>query len=105
MKVLAPSSPGEPWAAVPSDPVNAVGRKLAPTVPAGPTTRAPLAGEDAGVSGVGLSSFSVAAAGGTALGVCQPAGKWRLREPPVPAEATWLSGGALGAALCELGAT
>src|ERR1700744_3004376 len=105
MNVFAPSLTGAPWAAVPSDPVNAAGRRLAPTAPAVPTTSAPRSGEAAGLTVVGLSSFSVDAADGTALDVCQPAGKRSLSEPPVPAEATWLSAGALGAALCELGAT
>ena len=53
----------------------------------------------------GLSSLSVEAADGTVLDVCQPAGKRNLREPPAPAEATWLSGAVFGAALWELGAT
>ena len=106
MNVLGPSLTGAPWAAVPSDPVNADGRRLAPDRGfAVPTTSAPRSGEVAGLTVVGLSSFSVDAADGTALDVCQPAGKWSLSEPPVPAEATWLSAGALGAALCELGAT
>src|ERR1700754_865533 len=92
MNVLAPSFTGDPCAAVPRVPVNAVGRKFVPTGLAVPTTRAPVAGEVAGLTVVGLSGCSVDAADGTVLDVCQPAGKRNLREPPVPAEAVWLSG-------------
>ena len=105
MKVLEPSLTGAPWAALPSDCVKPVGNRFESTAFAVPTTSAPLSGEVAGLTVVGPASFSADAAEGTVLDVCQPAGKWSLSEPPVPAEATWLSAGALGAALCELGAT